>query len=417
MAAMVEEASTASSNLMVPRPSSPARRHHGAAMPAVGQQAPTFAASWGLLSPLWRGCCISENAEARSRLEAPDEAQADSRLYGGELAVPVLRDIFPTILKATTEAKQPPPAPPGAPASQHGMQFGRGADSTESGRAASSSPGRGRGGMQWAPGGVLASLMGGAVGSEVEDLVECPEREIEGGSRYTGQWLGDERHGRGLLLTHDGLRYEGQLRHNMAHGRGTFVEADGSKYEGQWNMDTKHGHGIYSHSDGTTYEGQWRKDVKWGTGTEAWADGALYQGEFRDGFKHGVGIYRGNNGVEFEGQFHTDRMHGEGCYRFVGGRKYFGQWVDGHMDGCGRMEWPNGSVYEGGYERDTKSGEGVFLWPDGRRFTGQWLKGKQHGQGITVDPQGLSTMDTWHHGELLSSEELPSEDQERWRHS
>eukprot|EP00446_Apocalathium_sp_SHHI-4_P084371 CAMPEP_0177497522 /NCGR_PEP_ID=MMETSP0369-20130122/35091_1 /TAXON_ID=447022 ORGANISM="Scrippsiella hangoei-like, Strain SHHI-4" /NCGR_SAMPLE_ID=MMETSP0369 /ASSEMBLY_ACC=CAM_ASM_000364 /LENGTH=464 /DNA_ID=CAMNT_0018974677 /DNA_START=9 /DNA_END=1403 /DNA_ORIENTATION=- len=370
---------------------------------------------FGGLKQKYSCCCSAEGAEARARGEAQDGGMG-GYVYNEEPLL-VSQPVFPTILKPQQEGSSKLLSPtngghssvPGsafetAPLVQDVHLNGAMAATPTSSYGSRTPVGR----VQWAPGGVLASLMNSGVGGEQEDLVECPEMEIENGARYVGQWLGDERHGRGILVTRDGLRYEGHFKHNMAHGRGLFIEADGSRYEGQWDQDTKQGHGVYTHIDGTTFEGQWRKDVKSGTGTEVWADGALYQGEFFNGFKHGVGIYRGNGGVEYEGQFREDKMHGEGCYKFAGGRKYFGQWADGHMTGAGRMEWPNGAVYDGGYLNDLKSGEGSFLWPDGRTYSGGWLNGKQHGEGISEDAKGFKTQDVWNHGELVSSEDLPS---------
>ncbi len=38
------------------------------------------------------------------------------------------------------------------------------------------------------------------------------------GSRYSGAWRLDERHGRGTFEGADGARYEGEWRHDRAHG-------------------------------------------------------------------------------------------------------------------------------------------------------------------------------------------------------
>lgn len=264
-------------------------------------------------------------------------------------------------------------------------------------------------GVQWKQGGVIASLITGTAvgdgGLPVDELVERDEVELEGGGRYWGQWLGSERHGKGVLLGPGGDRYSGLFHHNVAHGRGTLVEADGSRYEGQWRNDMKHGHGIYIHVDGTTYEGQWAEDSKCGTGTESWADGASYQGEFRNGLKHGVGVYRGR-GAEYEGQFSEDKMHGQGCYTFATGRKYCGCWAEGHMSGHGRMELPTGAVYEGEYLNGVKHGHGTFTAPDGKSYCGDWARGKQHGRGIANDGEDNLEEQIWEHGEFVSGEPL-----------
>lgn len=339
-----------------------------------------------LVGRLW--CCGGDPEDRR--YETQDGAPVSQYVYDDE---PLQSGVFPTILAQkeaqSLEAGSKPPTPTG-------VTIGR----TQLFRE-----------HQWQPGGVLASLIGQGTSGEQEELMESPEVELEGGARYKGQWLGDERHGKGVLTASDGQKYEGQFRHNMAHGRGCFIEADGSRYEGQWQEDQKHGHGTYLHADGTTFEGQWQQDAKSGTGTEYWAD-AQYQGEFLFGFKHGVGIYKSNKGVEYEGQFRDDNMDGEGCYKFAGGKKYFGQWHNGHMSGRGRMEWPNGSLYDGGFEKDMKSGDGTFTWPDGKRYTGQWMNGKQHGKGVSEDADGRRTEGVWDNGELVPALDPPPKGQE-----
>mmetsp|Transcript_4555 Transcript_4555/g.5751 ORF Transcript_4555/g.5751 Transcript_4555/m.5751 type:complete len:125 (-) Transcript_4555:115-489(-) len=63
-------------------------------------------------------------------------------------------------------------------------------------------------------------------------LEERQETVIDGDAKYTGQWLGDKRHGHGVRVRIDGQRYEGQFVDDKAHGVGKCVAPNGNTYEG-----------------------------------------------------------------------------------------------------------------------------------------------------------------------------------------
>ena len=71
------------------------------------------------------------------------------------------------------------------------------------------------------------------------------------GSQYTGQWVGDEKDGKGKQIWSDNSWYEGDWRHNVPHGDGKFVRADGTILEGQWQRGKLHGYGTYQQAAGT----------------------------------------------------------------------------------------------------------------------------------------------------------------------
>jgi len=232
-----------------------------------------------------------------------------------------------------------------------------------------------------------------------DGLVDRPERTISVGVRYSGQWLGRQCHGNGVLCKDDGSRYEGAFVDGRAQGFGKFVALNGNFYEGHWQDNRAHGAGTYvSDEDGVIYEGEWEQDEKSGQGIEQWVDGTRYVGQFLNNMKHGHGTYSSSNGVVFEGAFFNDQMHGEGTYTFADGRKYHGQMKSGHVHGHGVMEWSYGPTYTGDFETDHRHGEGVFTWPDGREYRGQWCNGKRHGFGVTVDTSGKESHGRWKNG-------------------
>eukprot|EP00439_Symbiodinium_sp_Y106_P033850 s5282_g4.t1 len=78
-------------------------------------------------------------------------------------------------------------------------------------------------------------------------MQERPLFRFRSGSSYTGQWLGNERHGLGVQQWFDGAVYQGTWEHNCAHGQGRFVHTDGDVYCGEWQMNVAHGLGTYTH--------------------------------------------------------------------------------------------------------------------------------------------------------------------------
>ncbi|HSX13277.1 MAG TPA: hypothetical protein VLE96_02525 [Chlamydiales bacterium] len=56
------------------------------------------------------------------------------------------------------------------------------------------------------------------------------------------------------------------------------VFADGSRYEGEWEGNERHGFGIQFWPNGAYYSGTWFNDLRHGEGLFVWADGTYYQG-------------------------------------------------------------------------------------------------------------------------------------------
>lgn len=84
---------------------------------------------------------------------------------------------------------------------------------------------------------------------------------FKNGATYTGQWLGNMKHGFGTQIWKDGAKYEGNWRFNKACGHGKFWHVDGDIFEGEWLDDKANGHGVYVHQNGARYEGEWKDDL------------------------------------------------------------------------------------------------------------------------------------------------------------
>ena len=59
--------------------------------------------------------------------------------------------------------------------------------------------------------------------------------------RYTGEWCGEKRHGKGRLVLPDGSLYEGYWCDDKKNGYGRYIHVDGDCYVGSWAHDRMHG--------------------------------------------------------------------------------------------------------------------------------------------------------------------------------
>jgi hypothetical protein len=54
---------------------------------------------------------------------------------------------------------------------------------------------------------------------------------------YEGEWIGQNKDGRGVYKWANGSRYDGFWKNNKNHGYGRLVSVNGDIYEGQWDND------------------------------------------------------------------------------------------------------------------------------------------------------------------------------------
>jgi len=54
-----------------------------------------------------------------------------------------------------------------------------------------------------------------------------PETILKDGSKYTGEWVGNMRDGRGTMKWADGSSYCGTWEDDMANGHGKFIYSNG----------------------------------------------------------------------------------------------------------------------------------------------------------------------------------------------
>lgn len=108
--------------------------------------------------------------------------------------------------------------------------------------------------------------------------------------KYSGEFLGDLRHGHGHLeLLKDGDFYKGEFNRGEITGKGLYIWNNKQKYEGDFLKGIKHGKGIYKWPDGTEYEGDYINGIREGSGLYKWKDGRIFKGKFKNGRPDGKG--------------------------------------------------------------------------------------------------------------------------------
>eukprot|EP00439_Symbiodinium_sp_Y106_P023764 s2596_g2.t3 len=124
---------------------------------------------------------------------------------------------------------------------------------------------------------------------------------LEGGFRFTGTWVDDQKQGYGILEQPDGSRFEGNFVDDKPNGEGRLAYISGDVYEGQWVNERAEGFGIFTRRNGSSYEGQWLNDLQHGYGIETWPDGSRFEGMYCTGAKDGHGKFLWSDGAIYKG--------------------------------------------------------------------------------------------------------------------
>lgn len=114
--------------------------------------------------------------------------------------------------------------------------------------------------------------------------------------KYTGEFLGDLRHGQGRLeFLKDRNVYEGEFTRGEMTGKGKYLWSNKQIYEGDFVNGIKHGKGIYIWPDGFEYNGEYVNGIREGRGIYKWKDGRVFEGMFKNGKPDGKGklTYKG----------------------------------------------------------------------------------------------------------------------------
>ena len=166
-----------------------------------------------------------------------------------------------------------------------------------------------------------------------------------GSPYYKGSWLLGRRHGFGVLAYNAEFtcRYVGDWVDDNREGRGTMHYASGNVYAGEWSRGNKCGYGKMSwRQPGEYYEGSWSDDHPDGHGEHVWLESRADCGSH-------IEIHRGNR---FCGQWKAGLRHGTGTFYYASGARYSGEWVGGFKQGSGTFIQENGKLFVGNFLKD-----------------------------------------------------------------
>ncbi|KNE62428.1 hypothetical protein AMAG_07647 [Allomyces macrogynus ATCC 38327] len=130
------------------------------------------------------------------------------------------------------------------------------------------------------------------------------------GAVYTGQWHEGVRHGRGTMVWPDlSQEYDGEWYHGLMHGRGIYLwhrvrqpgESPGEQYyhasnwyEGDFVDNQRHGKGAFQYADGSIYVGDFAGNQKHGNALFRDRYGRIHEGEWhRDQMVAPLALYEG----------------------------------------------------------------------------------------------------------------------------
>jgi hypothetical protein len=142
---------------------------------------------------------------------------------------------------------------------------------------------------------------------------------------------GDCENGFGVWVWPSGSEFRGDWVNGKRTGFGEQDWPDGrTKYIGNWLLGNRHGKGAHAYARGDSYQGDWFEDRKAGRGEYVWKDGTVYVGDFVMDQAHGKGRKRWTNEKWYDGAWDAGRPHGRGIAFEPPGSTWDGEWTFGH---------------------------------------------------------------------------------------
>jgi hypothetical protein len=103
------------------------------------------------------------------------------------------------------------------------------------------------------------------------------------GNVYDGDFLNNQRTGKGIFRWNNGNVYDGDFLNNQRTGKGIFRWNNGNVYEGDFLNDKCTGKGVLRWVDGCVHEGGFLNGMRNGKGKFKFSDGDIYVGTFKNG--------------------------------------------------------------------------------------------------------------------------------------
>jgi hypothetical protein len=189
--------------------------------------------------------------------------------------------------------------------------------------------------------------------------------------------------GKAAIIYPDLEYYEGQIDSNgMKHGTGIYYYKNGQIYDGQFVEDNRVGKGKLQYPDGCSYIGQFIENNANGHGIFTDAKNNRYRSIIDEDEANGE-----------TGQFVKGQLYGKGEIRFINGNIYVGLFKATKRDGQGKMVYniPDESeyytgTYIGEWKRNKRQGQGTMKYDSGNSFTGKWMQDKlEYGEFTEAD--------------------------------
>ena len=198
----------------------------------------------------------------------------------------------------------------------------------------------------------------------------------DGNMLFKGKWDSDKVGSFGLFLEKNGDYYLGQLKEGKFEGNGELEIQGVSRYKGEFKNDLMEGKGILEDFENLyKYEGSFVLGEKNGIGILEFLDGTKYEGEFKNDLYDGSGILKFSNGNKYEGQFVEGNIKGKGLFIWNDGKKYDGEYEDFMKNGFGKFYWSDNKYYEGQWLNNKQHGKGLICY-EGKEIDGIFRFGK-----------------------------------------
>jgi uncharacterized protein (TIGR02145 family) len=213
--------------------------------------------------------------------------------------------------------------------------------------------------------------------------------------KYDGDFVNNERHGKGDFNYTQRYSYNGDWIANKISGFGKITYSNGSVYEGEWRDNKREGKGVYINNRDknifTKISGNWNANSKEGEGIIYYLNGDSLKGTVNNNFNPkftGNGVLHFNEGL-YNGDFVNSEYSGQGKFEFTSGDFEEGLFKDGlFKDGTVKIHYTDNSSYEGEMKNEKFDGQGTYTWANSNYYSGLWKDGKQNGQGKFVNTDG-----------------------------
>ncbi|MBN1363670.1 MAG: hypothetical protein JW976_02585 [Syntrophaceae bacterium] len=182
--------------------------------------------------------------------------------------------------------------------------------------------------------------------------------EARGWSLKEVKSISENSNNREILTFADGTKYEGNIVNGQPHGRGTYTWANGNKYEGDWADGKMSGMGTYTCSNGKQFTGDFEnnKPVGFTINCVLQNSGNISIPRRTMSEYQRQGSYTDANGNKYEGNIVNGKLHGKGTLTSPSGNKYEGDFVDGKINGWGTYTCSNGKQFTGNFKNNKPVG-------------------------------------------------------------